>query len=163
MVWGEYDGPLRTAILSLKHGGHDGLAAALGDRLAALVGQQPWCSEITEITGIPSHPWRRLRRGPPAAFELARTLARQLDRPQRRLLRRRGLGRQMSRRRSQRLALPAETFAPAGRPGRTPLIVDDVVTTGATLDRAARSLLTAGADRVYCAAVARTPDARRVT
>jgi predicted amidophosphoribosyltransferase len=43
------------------------------------------------------------------------------------------------------------------------LIIDDVTTTGTTLSRAAEALLAAGADTVYCAAMAVTPDARRAT
>jgi predicted amidophosphoribosyltransferase len=43
------------------------------------------------------------------------------------------------------------------------LVVDDVITTGATLRRVAETLLEAGAEAVFCAAIARTPDARRGT
>ena len=40
--------------------------------------------------------------------------------------------------------------------GKTVLLIDDIVTTGSTLSECARTLLSAGAARVYCAAVARS-------
>jgi predicted amidophosphoribosyltransferase len=46
--------------------------------------------------------------------------------------------------------------------GRRWLVVDDVCTTGTTLRRAAETLVDAGADAVYCAAVAHAPDPRRL-
>jgi predicted amidophosphoribosyltransferase len=47
-------------------------------------------------------------------------------------------------------------FAPGRRPvGGAVLLVDDVATTGATLDACARVLLNAGAQRVYCLTFAR--------
>jgi predicted amidophosphoribosyltransferase len=42
------------------------------------------------------------------------------------------------------------------------LLVDDVCTTGTTLRRAASSVLAAGAEAVYCAAIAHAPDPRRM-
>jgi predicted amidophosphoribosyltransferase len=47
--------------------------------------------------------------------------------------------------------------------GQRVLVIDDVTTTGTTLRRAAEALAKSGAQVVYCAAMAATPDARRVT
>jgi predicted amidophosphoribosyltransferase len=46
--------------------------------------------------------------------------------------------------------------------GHRMLVVDDVATTGTTMRRAAEALLDAGADAVFCAAMAHAPDPRRL-
>ena len=164
VVWGEYDGPLRSALLALKHHGHDELAPVLGGRLAALVSQYEWAVDVSAVVSIPSHPLRRLRRGPSAADALADVTAEVLARPRPQLLRRHGRGRQAERTRAQRLALRADAFQ--GRSSDCPesvLVIDDVLTTGSTLRRAAEALYRSGVSTVYCAAMAYTPDSRRPT
>jgi ComF family protein len=164
IAWGEYDGALRSAILGLKAGGRDELGQPLGRRLAAAVAVEGWATDIDLVVPIPSHPLRRLRRGWPAALVLADVVGRELAAPVRTLLRRRGLARQTGRSRAQRARLPRSTFHARGSlTGRRPLIVDDVTTTGTTLHRAAEVVLAAGADAVFCAALAVTPDGRSMT
>jgi predicted amidophosphoribosyltransferase len=163
-IWGEHDGALRTAVLALKHGRRDDLAAPLGMRLAARVAAAPWADEPEVVSWVPSHALRRLRRPWAAAELLAHEIAQALGLPARRLLARRGLGRQTGGSRARRLQLPRRSFqARRVRPGVTVLLVDDVTTTGATLRRAAGALRTAGAAVVYAAVLARTPDSRRIT
>ncbi len=164
VAWGEYDGSLRRALLALKHGARDELARPLGRRLAARIAAQPWASSLDLVSPMPSHPLRRLRHPWTAAGLLAHVVGRELRLPVRTGLRRRGLGRQATRTRAARLELPKRAFVgrPAAR-GRRVLLVDDVCTTGTTLRRATAALLAAGADAVYCAALAWTPDARRLS
>jgi predicted amidophosphoribosyltransferase len=76
---------------------------------------------------------------------------------------RRGLGRQAARSRAQRMRLGADVFRAVTPVPERVLLVDDVLTTGTTLRRAVRTLLTAGAAEVFCGVVARTPDSRRPT
>lgn len=164
VVWGEYDGVLRSAVLALKHRGRDELAGPLGRRLAGRIAAETWSSDLDLIAHVPSHPLRRLRHGRSAAAGLADEVAEHLARPRGHALGRRGMRRQTGRTRPQRLQLPRHTFRSiAAVRGRRLLIVDDVTTTGATLRRAAEVLRAAGADVVYCAAVARTPDPRKAT
>jgi len=164
VVWGEHEGVVRTVVLALKHGARDDLAPPLAVRLAARVDLEPWSARIDVVTSIPSHPWRRLRRGPSAATLLAGELARQLDRPYRRTLRRHGLRRQAGLSRSRRLALPVRSFSSRrGVKDQTILLVDDVMTTGTTLRRGTATLLSSGARAVYCAALTIAPDARRLS
>ena len=97
VVWGEHDGVLRTAILALKHGGRDDLAAPLGRRLAARVSTDPWASAIDTVVAVPSHPWRRLQKPWAASDLIAAATAHRLEQEIVPLLRRRGLGRQTGR------------------------------------------------------------------
>lgn len=162
VAWGEHDGVLRTAILALKHGGRDDLAAPLGDRLAASIAAESWASLIDCIVPIPSHPWRRLKKPWAASELLAESVSRRLERPVIRLLRRHGLGRQTGLSRARRLELPERSFSASARAkDRTLLLIDDVTTTGTTLKRAAQALRLAGASAVYCGVCAHAPDQRR--
>jgi len=163
VTWSVYEGAVRSAVLALKHGAHDELARLLGRKLAAVVAAEPWVDRIDVVTFVPSHVVRRIRRGPPAAQELARTVSSSLSRPLRPMLRRRGLARQAGRTRAHRMRLGPAVFSAVRRPAGRVLLVDDVVTTGTTLRRAAGALLSAGVSEVFCAAVARTPDSRRPT
>jgi predicted amidophosphoribosyltransferase len=164
VVWGEYDGVLRTAILALKHGGRDDLAAPLGDRLAALVSAEPWAPAIDVVVPIPSHPWRRLKKPWTASQLLAQRVSRRIEKPISLLLRRHGLGRQARRTRARRLELARGSFSASSRlEGYAVLLIDDVTTTGTTLRRAADVLLSTGADEVFCAVCAHAPDPRRLS
>jgi predicted amidophosphoribosyltransferase len=164
VAWGEHDGVLRTAILALKHGGRDDLATPLGDRLAAAIAAEVWATEIEVIVPVPSHPWRRLRKPWSASELLARRVSRRLDRPASFSLRRHGLGRQTGRTRARRLELPRKSFSSHSRiSGRSVLLLDDVMTTGTTLRRAAEALRLAGAAAVFCAVCAHVPDSRRLS
>lgn len=163
VVWGEYDGTLRRALLALKHHGHDELAQRLGQRLCARIASSNLASGIDVVTSVPSHTVHRLRRGWSAAELLARGVAHELELPLARLLRRRGAGRQAGRTRVQRKALHRTSFV-VRRPLRScsVLLVDDVITTGTTLRRATQALLAAGAEAVVCAALSLAPDPRRL-
>jgi predicted amidophosphoribosyltransferase len=164
VVWGEYDGVLRSSILAVKRRGHDELVASLASRLASRVGLRAWAPSIDTVSCVPSHPLRQIKRGPAAAEAVARHLAHSLGLPFAATLRRRGLHRQADRTRAQRLKLGPGSFAcRAAVAGKRLLVVDDVITTGTTLRRVAEALLAAGAEAVFCAAIARTPDARRST
>jgi predicted amidophosphoribosyltransferase len=68
--------------------------------------------------------------------------------------------------RAERAEVLASAFAARGRGvaailGRTVLLVDDILTTGATASSASRTLKAAGARRVVVAVVARTPEPPR--
>lgn len=164
VIWGEYDGALRSAVLALKGRGLDELAKPLGLRLAGRIAVEEWVDTVDLIVPVPSHPIRRLRNGWSAAACLARVVGRALGRPVDPLLRRHGLTRQTGRRRAERTRLPRRSFSCSPKvEGQRVLIVDDVLTTGTTLRRAAETVLRWGAEGAYCAAVAATPDPRRVT
>ena len=163
VLWGEYDGVLRRAVLALKHRGHDEIARPLGRRLSARLSLAPWFDEITTVTSVPSHDLRRLRRGFSAAGLISNEVAKAINRPLTLALRRHGLRRQAGRTRAQRRQLPRGSFSSNQRVrGHRVLLIDDVCTTGTTLHRAADSLLSAGANAVFCATIAHATDPRRM-
>jgi ComF family protein len=120
------------------------------------------------VVPVPLHWRRRWRRGYNQAERIARPLARLLGAPCAELLRRRRATRpQTGLARGERLANPRGAFTlragPMGRrrcrrlEGGRVLLVDDVVTTGATLRAAAEVLRRAGTREVVALAAARTP------
>lgn len=118
----------------------------------------PGWQGVTQIVPIPLHPARLGQRGYNQALELARPLAREHGlKPTSELLQRvRATAAQTEldaamRRRNLRGAFRAEACR------GTVLLIDDVITTGATLHEAARTLLRAGASEVRALALARTP------
>jgi ComF family protein len=158
---GPYEGTLRELCLRLKHERNAWLAARLSglwfEARRDPIGRLP---DDAWIVPVPLHWWRHWRRGYNQAEALARGLASHLDRPVRKPLRRilatdklAALSR-TERARAMRGAFRARRNA--GLDGRTILLVDDVLTTGATCGAAARALKQAGAARVVVAVIART-------
>jgi predicted amidophosphoribosyltransferase len=124
----------------------------VGEALArALVALGPPPADV--VTWVPLAPRRRAERGFDQAHVLAKALARQLGLPAAVYVRRvRATTPQARRAREQRFAAMAGAFAPLGR-GRpappTVLLVDDVLTTGATASACAAALVDAGARTVH--------------
>jgi predicted amidophosphoribosyltransferase len=99
------------------------------------------------IVPVPPAPRRARARGFDPAGDLAGHLHLHLGLALQRCLERRGEERQMGRRRSERIAVPPAIVARGPAP-RDALIVDDVLTTGATLASCAASLRSAGARKI---------------
>ena len=152
--WG-YGGPVASAIQSLKYDGATYVARPLGASLRPFV--DPLQFDV--VVPIPLSDRRLRQRG----FNQARELARGLGRVDIGALRRSHDGpSQVGRTEAERRANLREAFrSRADRVmGRRILLVDDVVTTGATAEAAALSLRRAGAASVQLAAVAATLKAR---
>jgi ComF family protein len=117
-------------------------------------------SIVAWIVPVPLHWWRHWRRGFNQAEALARALARRLDLPVRRPLRRikatEKLAELSPTERARALRGTFRARKGPGLAGRTVLLVDDVLTTGANCGAAARALKQAGAARVVVAVIART-------
>ncbi len=158
---GPYAGTLREMVLLLKGRGRDELAAPLADLLLPLLRHTGWPAPDA-VAAVPMGWLRRLRRGYNQAELLARALGRKLAVPYVRPLRRRGSRSQVGRSRSERVRLTASSF-PVRRSvtGRL-LLVDDVLTTGATAAACTRALLRAGAAEVRVLTLARTPRSGRI-
>lgn len=151
-----YAGPLREIVHALKYRGLTGVATPLGHLMRGVASD--WLAEPGLIAvPVPLHPWRSLRRG----FNQADALAVQLDIPVRRLLRRRRLGRaQAGLHAADRRTNVTGLFAIRRLWGRAMpshvLLIDDVMTTGATASECARVLKAAGVKSVRVLTAART-------
>ena len=157
---GRYHAALGQACQRIKREGQRPLAAALADLLLARRGEALRRLGADLVAPIPLHWRRRWRRGYNQADELAQRLARGLGLPFVQALRR------------TRSTTPQADLAPSVRrtnvvgafrvrrplPGQHVLLVDDILTTGATCHQAARALRAAGAARVSVAVLARGED-----
>ncbi len=148
-----FSGAGRQMLLGLKYRNGRILARSFAQRMAPLV-----AGPIDVVTWAPTSARRVRARGYDQAELLARAIAGELGVPSRRLLRREGDGQaQTGRGRAQRLRGPS--FAARTAPGaRRVLVVDDVVTTGATLAAAIGALAARGHTALSAVAAAATPD-----
>lgn len=145
-----YEGRGRDLVVGLKWRGRHGDLGRLAWAMAAAASGPA----VDAVTWPPTTARRRRRRGFDQAELLARAVARLLDRPATPTLHRRGApqaGRAAAARRS------GARFRVRGRPPARLLLVDDVVTTGATLGHAGAALRASGAVEVHGVALARTP------
>jgi ComF family protein len=156
-VLGGYGDSLRDAILRAKHPGGDDLSRALGRLLVDKHRETFAAWNLDGVVPVPMHWLRRAARGTSAAHELARAVARLLGLP---------LLVAVSRHKATRMQneLPVQerrgnvqdAFRPRQRvEGRRLLLVDDVITTGATLAACGSTLVAAGAEAVFVSAIAR--------
>ncbi|MBM3776718.1 MAG: ComF family protein [Acidimicrobiia bacterium] len=158
---GAYDGRLRSVIHALKYDGRSGLARPLAARMQAA--GQDVLAGATCVVPVPLHPWRRLRRGFNQASELSRHLGLPVVHA---LWRIRATSQQTGltaagRRRNVHGAFVLSPWLRTRRArdrwiaGRPVVLVDDVRTTGATIEACARVLKAAGAAEVRALTAAR--------
>jgi predicted amidophosphoribosyltransferase len=148
-----FEGPARAAVHQLKYRGVRGVGRALGSAMAAC---SPGGADV--VTWVPLTRRRKADRGFDQAKVLARVVARESGLPARALLRRVvATGPQAKRDAVARRAAMRGSFAVRDRVAVPPhvLLVDDVLTTGATAAACAEALRGAGAQTVSLVVAAR--------
>jgi predicted amidophosphoribosyltransferase len=155
-VWAPvaYEGPARDLVQALKFRGALSLA---GEMAAMALASAPDGLIRGKLVPVPLHPVRMRRRGFNQAAVLSEAIAHRAGLAVSDCLRRRGPGPpQVGRGRGARLVGPAGSIEARAAVPPVALIVDDVVTTGATLAACAAALRAAGAGEVSAIAFART-------
>jgi ComF family protein len=156
---GPYEGALRAIVHALKYGGCRSIAPALG-RLMRDAGAD-LLTHDTVIVPVPLHAAKKRRRGFNQADDLARHLG---PRVVPALSRVRHTGSQTALTEHERQANVRGAFVPDRRwrdwRGAPVVLVDDVRTTGATLDACALALREAGAGEVSAITAARVETTR---
>lgn len=146
-----HEGVARDLVAALKFRRLLPVAELMADRIQ-------WLAPSTLLSGtivpVPTAPLRSALRGFDPAAEIAAALARRAELPVQACLTRRGGGRQVGKRRAQRIGHPPVIQA-RGKVPRSALLVDDVLTTGATLSACARALRASGSVRIVAITFAR--------
>ena len=152
-----FEGNVRTAVISLKYRNQRQFARPLGKLVAdAILHERAMNYDFDYVTWAPTTSQHLRERGMDHAELIAREVGKQLGIPVKNLLRRMTHETQTHRSRQQRLLGPAFR-AHSLAAGRKVLVVDDVVTTGATLHAVRRAFRSIGVELVECWAVAATP------
>ena len=152
-----FEGPLREAIHAFKYKGVRMLGQPLGEMLYDGFSRYQLAADI--IVPVPLHPSRQGQRGFNQSLLLAEHLAQQtgLRLAAHELRRTRNTPSQVGLHAQQRRANVHDAFVWSGAPlqGQRALVIDDVCTTGSTIEACAAALSTAGAASVWGLTLAR--------
>lgn len=157
---GNYRGLLQQLVVEMKNQHNEQLAVQLGRLLGFHILNADFFDKLDLVVPVPTHWWRRVKRGFHGTDILGQSLAAVCDlaysnralKCQRRT-KKQGMLSTAGRFRNVRNAFavrPSESVV-----GMSVLLIDDVMTSGATVSEAARILLNQGAREVYVGVVAR--------
>ena len=155
-----YEGDVREAIHRYKFNGVQAYAPVFGELTASVIYEQLE-GEYDILSWVPLDPKRRRERGYDQTELIARDVGRRLRKePVPVLKKRRGVKAQSMtgapEARKANIAGAYKVIDPVLVDGKKILLIDDIVTTGATLAEGAKTLLMAGAEEVRCATLAST-------
>jgi ComF family protein len=153
-----YDEASRKLVLGFKHGDRTYAARALAVWMHRAAGE--FLAEVDVLVPVPLHRWRLFRRRYNQSAILAAQVAALAEKPVWPFVLRRirATPTQGHRKRKERQENVRGAFAVTDRAaiaGKTLLLVDDVLTTGATVEECTRMLLEAGAKQVHVLTLAR--------
>jgi len=156
-----YTGPLRDALHLFKYRDHWRIGDWLADEMSVYAAETLPLERIDLVLPVPLHWLKRVLRGYNPAAELAQRIARELDLPYapQSLRRRRWTATQTTLHGRRRFRNVQDAFAanPRHVNGKRILLIDDVLTSGATAHACAGALRDAGARDVFVLTAARTP------
>jgi ComF family protein len=160
---GNYDSALREAVLRVKRSMDEPLLEALTLSLAERIEQQTWFKRLGAIAAVPSSPWRRLKRGYDVAELVSARLAERWRLPylsglirMARKTKKQGTLTTRQRRLNMKGAMKRTAKAAVRLQAvEELLLVDDVLTSGATASEASRNLLSSPVRKVHLAVLAR--------
>lgn len=156
--WAVYAEPLRQALHTLKYRNNLGLGQIFAEKLALIIRQNQWQPDI--IVPIPLCKSHLKERGYNQAEQLTFPLSLILKIPQetKAVKRIKETASQVKLDRTERFKNLEDAFLgnPAKLKSKKVLLVDDIVTTGATLNSCSKAILAAGGSSVYCITVAQT-------
>ena len=156
-----YAGPARSAILRFKYRRRWRLGRWLADGMAQTARESLPLKDVSAVVPVPLHWLKHRLNGCNPAEDLARPIARSLGKPcvPRALVRTRWTATQtrLSWHERSRNVREAFTAFPEDVRDRTVLLVDDVLTSGATAHACTLALKRAGARAVFVLTAARTP------
>lgn len=153
-----YNGNVRDSLLRYKFCNRRSYGEVYGRLLAMKLRREPLC-EFDVLTWVPVSRRRKWKRGFDQVELIGQSTAAELGVPLTKALKKIRHTKPQSRltyfpqRKANVLGAYAVTD-PGLIAGKRVLLLDDIITTGATMSECARTLLTAGAKEVYCAAVA---------
>jgi len=151
-VLGPYSGPLGGVVRRAKYRPDPWLSSALGVRVGQAMQSRVF---VDAVVPVPMPTVRRMRRGFDQSERMASQVAQILGVPMIRSLRRKPGPPQVGRSALDRRRLGPTSFGVRFLPPPKVLLVDDVVTTGASVHACARRLRRAGAQAIWVAAATR--------
>jgi len=155
-LW-RYQGDVRDSILRFKFGNRQHYGAIYGRLLAAKLQKEDFSCDL--LTCVPISSFRKWKRGYDQVLIIGEAMAHEMGIPLVQTLHKHRHTRPQSKLRTaaERRANILGSYSPINIhefQGKKVLLIDDVITTGATVSECSRILLTHGARSVSCAAVA---------
>jgi ComF family protein len=157
LSWAQYEGSVRNSIHSLKYRNNIALGYFFAMKLLPMIIETSWPIDL--VLPVPLSKSHYKNRGYNQAALISRPLARSLNvqHDTKALQRIRETSTQTKLSADQRFLNVEGAFSanPAKLKDKKVLLVDDVITTGATMINCTKALLTSGASKVFCISVAR--------